>query len=85
MLLGGRRMFIWRRITTSRRRLFSRSSDRALKMVSARSVLMRWGLIPETIADPDSFKTFSTTNARAKTILEKRSGRPRFFPDSARR
>ena len=34
-------------------------------------VLMRWGLIPEKTADPDSFKTFSTTNARAETILEK--------------
>ena len=34
-------------------------------------VLMRWGLIPEKAADPDSFKTFSTTNARAETILEK--------------
>ena len=34
-------------------------------------VLMRWGLIPEKIADPDSFNTFSTTNARAETILEK--------------
>ncbi len=34
-------------------------------------VLMRWGLIPEKIADPDSFKIFSTTNARAETILEK--------------
>jgi putative SOS response-associated peptidase YedK len=34
-------------------------------------VLMRWGLIPEKIADPDSFKTFSTTSARAETILEK--------------
>ena len=41
-------------------------------------VLMRWGLIPEKIADPESFKTFSTTNARAETILEKPIGRGRF-------
>jgi putative SOS response-associated peptidase YedK len=34
-------------------------------------VMMRWGLIPAKIADPDSFKTFSTTNARAETIIEK--------------
>jgi putative SOS response-associated peptidase YedK len=34
-------------------------------------VLMRWGLIPAKIIDPDAFKTFSTTNARAETILEK--------------
>src|SRR5271170_3625696 len=34
-------------------------------------VLMRWGLIPQKVADPDSFKIFSTTNARAETILEK--------------
>ena len=34
-------------------------------------VLMRWGLIPEKVADPDAFKIFSTTNARAETILEK--------------
>jgi len=34
-------------------------------------VLMRWGLIPAKIVDPDDFKTFSTTNARAETILEK--------------
>jgi putative SOS response-associated peptidase YedK len=34
-------------------------------------VLMRWGLIPAKAADPDSFKTLSTTNARAETILEK--------------
>ncbi len=47
-------------------------------------VLMRWGLIPEKTADPDSFKTLSTTNARAGTIIEKRSGRLRLFPDSAR-
>lgn len=34
-------------------------------------VMMRWGLIPAKIADPDTFKTFSTTNARSETILEK--------------
>jgi putative SOS response-associated peptidase YedK len=34
-------------------------------------VLMRWGLIPARVADPDSFKIFATTNARAETILEK--------------
>jgi putative SOS response-associated peptidase YedK len=34
-------------------------------------VLMRWGLILAKAADPDSFKIFSTTNARAETILEK--------------
>jgi putative SOS response-associated peptidase YedK len=34
-------------------------------------VLMRWGLIPAKAADPKSFKTFSTTNARVETILEK--------------
>jgi putative SOS response-associated peptidase YedK len=34
-------------------------------------VMMRWGLVPAKIADPDSFKTFSTTNARAETIVEK--------------
>jgi putative SOS response-associated peptidase YedK len=34
-------------------------------------VLMRWGLIPAKTADPDAFKIFSTTNARAETILEK--------------
>jgi len=34
-------------------------------------VLMRWGLIPAKVADPDAFKIFSTTNARAETILEK--------------
>ena len=33
-------------------------------------VMMRWGLIPAKIADPDSFKTFST-NARAETFVEK--------------
>ena len=27
--------------------------------------MMRWGLVPAKIADPDSFKTFSTTNARS--------------------
>ena len=34
-------------------------------------VLMRWGLIPAKVADPDAFKIFSTTNARAETILDK--------------
>ena len=34
-------------------------------------VLMRWGLIPAKAADPDSFKIYSTTNARAESILEK--------------
>jgi putative SOS response-associated peptidase YedK len=32
---------------------------------------MRWGLIPAKVADPDTFKIFSTTNARAETILDK--------------
>lgn len=32
---------------------------------------MRWGLIPAKAADPDGFKIFSTTNARAETILER--------------
>lgn len=34
-------------------------------------VMMRWGLVPAKIADPDSFKSFSTTNARSESILEK--------------
>ena len=34
-------------------------------------VMMRWGLVPAKVADPDSFKIFSTTNARAESILEK--------------
>ena len=34
-------------------------------------VLMRSGLTPAKTADPDSFKIFSTTNARAETLLEK--------------
>jgi putative SOS response-associated peptidase YedK len=34
-------------------------------------VMMRWGLVPAKVADPDTFKTFSTTNARAESILEK--------------
>jgi len=34
-------------------------------------VMMRWGLVPAKIADPDGFKSFSTTNARAESILEK--------------
>ena len=34
-------------------------------------VLMRWGLVPAKAADPDDFKIFSTTNARAETIPTK--------------
>jgi putative SOS response-associated peptidase YedK len=34
-------------------------------------VLMRWGLVPARIADPDSFKIYTTTNARAEGILDK--------------
>lgn len=34
-------------------------------------VLMRWGLIPAKIADPDSLKIFTTTNARTESILDK--------------
>jgi putative SOS response-associated peptidase YedK len=34
-------------------------------------VVMRWGLVPAKVADPDSFKILSTTNARAESILEK--------------
>jgi putative SOS response-associated peptidase YedK len=34
-------------------------------------VMMRWGLVPAKIADPYSFKSFSTTNARSESILEK--------------
>jgi putative SOS response-associated peptidase YedK len=41
-------------------------------------VLMRWGLVPAKTADPASFKTLSTTNARAETILESPFGRGRF-------
>jgi putative SOS response-associated peptidase YedK len=41
-------------------------------------VLMRWGLIPAKVADPGSFKIFSTTNARAETILEKPIWKGRF-------
>jgi putative SOS response-associated peptidase YedK len=29
--------------------------------------MMRWGLVPAKIAAPDSFKTFSATNARAQS------------------
>jgi putative SOS response-associated peptidase YedK len=32
---------------------------------------MRWGLIPAKLADPDAFKIFTTTNARAESILDK--------------
>lgn len=45
-------------------------------------VLMRWGLIPAKTADPDTFKTFSTTNARAETILEKPIWRGPFLTTS---
>jgi putative SOS response-associated peptidase YedK len=34
-------------------------------------VLMRWGLVPAKIADPDAFKTYTRTNARAESILSK--------------
>jgi putative SOS response-associated peptidase YedK len=34
-------------------------------------VLMRWGLIPAKVADPDSFKIYTTSNARAESILDK--------------
>jgi putative SOS response-associated peptidase YedK len=34
-------------------------------------VLMRWGLIPAEVADPDSFKIYTTSNARAESILDK--------------
>jgi putative SOS response-associated peptidase YedK len=34
-------------------------------------VMMRWGLVPAKVANPDSFKIFSTTNARTESILEK--------------
>jgi len=34
-------------------------------------VLMRWGLVPAKIADPDSFKIYTTTNARSESILDK--------------
>ena len=37
-------------------------------------VMMRWGLVPAKVADPDSFKIFSTTNARAESILKSRYG-----------
>ena len=33
--------------------------------------MMRWGLVPAKAANPDSLKVFSTTNARAESILEK--------------
>jgi putative SOS response-associated peptidase YedK len=33
--------------------------------------LMRWGLVPARIADPDSFKIFTTSNARSEGILDK--------------
>jgi putative SOS response-associated peptidase YedK len=36
-------------------------------------VLMRWGLIPAKVADPDSFKTYTTANSRAESILDKPS------------
>ena len=34
-------------------------------------VQMRWGLIPAKVADPDGFKIYTTSNARAETILDK--------------
>ena len=34
-------------------------------------VQMRWGLISAKIADPDSFKIYTTSNARAESILDK--------------
>jgi putative SOS response-associated peptidase YedK len=34
-------------------------------------VMMRWGLIPAKVANPESFKIFTTSNARAETILDK--------------
>jgi SOS response associated peptidase (SRAP) len=30
-----------------------------------------WGLIPAKVADPDSFKIYTTSNARAESILDK--------------
>jgi putative SOS response-associated peptidase YedK len=33
--------------------------------------MMRWGLVPAKIADPDEFKILSTTNARSESILDK--------------
>jgi putative SOS response-associated peptidase YedK len=33
--------------------------------------LMRWGLIPDKVGDPETFKIFTTTNARAESILDK--------------
>ena len=33
--------------------------------------IMRWGLVPAKIADPDSFKIYTTSNARSEGILDK--------------
>jgi hypothetical protein len=51
-------------------------------------VLMRWGLVPAKIADPDSFKIFTTTNARAEGPRQADLERPVHtlpVPDSPRR
>ena len=32
---------------------------------------MRWGLIPDKVGDPETFKIFTTTNARAESILDR--------------
>lgn len=38
--------------------------------------MMRWGLVPAKIADPDGFKSFSTTNAPApRAFLKSQYGR----------
>jgi putative SOS response-associated peptidase YedK len=34
-------------------------------------VPMRWGLVPAKIADPKAFKIYTTSNARAESILDK--------------
>jgi putative SOS response-associated peptidase YedK len=52
-------------------RTYRESGERELAM-------MRWRLVPAKIADPDSFKIFSTTNARSESILEKASWRGPF-------
>src|SRR5271155_4810359 len=71
MLRSGRRMSIWlptNNIAPSTFQPILRSSP---EDGEREVVLMRWGLIPAKVADPDAFKIFSTTNARAETILEK--------------
>jgi hypothetical protein len=45
-------------------RVDAESGDRTL-------VQMRWGLIPARVGDPDSFKIYTTSNARGETVLEK--------------